>query len=202
MTERELVQAARKGDDHAFEELVRTYEKKVYHLALRMCGNQEDAYEVAQEAFLSAWRGMKFFRGDSSFSTWLYRLTSNAAIDFMRRERRQNAPENLSLDDEETYAEPADTAPSPHQQAEKAELRQALIDGLRTLSAEHRQVLLLRELQGLTYEEIAQSLELDLGTVKSRIARAREKLRKYLISSGNFSGYLPSNLTEKAEKEG
>ena len=196
MTENELVQAARRGDDRAFEELVRTYEKKVYHLALRMCGNQEDAYEVAQEAFLSAWRGMKFFRGDSSFSTWLYRLTSNAAIDFMRRERRQNAPDSVSLDDEEVYTEPADSAPSPHQQAERSELRQALAEGLRTLSPEHRQVLLLRELQGLSYEEIAQALDLDLGTVKSRIARAREKLRKYLVSSGNFSGYLPSNLTE------
>ena len=71
MTEKELVRAAQRGDDSAFEELVRTYEKRVYHLALRMCGNVDDAYEVAQEAFLSAWKGMRFFRGDSSFSTWL-----------------------------------------------------------------------------------------------------------------------------------
>ena len=197
MTEKELVRAAQRGDDSAFEELVRTYEKRVYHLALRMCGNVDDAYEVAQEAFLSAWKGMRFFRGDSSFSTWLYRLTSNAAIDFLRRQRRQGGSDGVSLDDEDTFLEVADPAPSPHQQAERLEPRDALARGLGALSPEHRQVLLLRELQGLTYEEIAAALELDLGTVKSRIARAREKLRKYLVASGNFSGYLPSNLAEK-----
>ena len=197
MTEKELVRAAQRGDDSAFEELVRTYEKRVYHLALRMCGNVDDAYEVAQEAFLSAWKGMRFFRGDSSFSTWLYRLTSNAAIDFLRRQRRQGGSDGVSLDDEDTFLEVADPAPSPHRQAEEAELRETLAQGLQALSPEHRQVLLLRELQGLTYEEIAAALELDLGTVKSRIARAREKLRKYLVASGNFSGYLPSNLAEK-----
>ena len=197
MTEKELVRAAQRGDDSAFEELVRTYEKRVYHLALRMCGNVDDAYEVAQEAFLSAWKRKRFFRGDSSFSTWLYRLTSNAAIDFLRRQRRQGGSDGVSLDDEDTFLEVADPAPSPHQQAERLELRDALARGLGALSPEHRQVLLLRELQGLTYEEIAAALELDLGTVKSRIARAREKLRKYLVASGNFSGYLPSNLAEK-----
>ena len=196
MTEKELIRAAGRGDEGAFEELVRAYEKRVYHLALRMCGNEEDAYEVAQEAFLGAWKGLRFFRGESSFSTWLYRLTSNAAIDFLRRQRRQGA-DGPSLDDEDTFVEVADPSPSPHQQAETLELRQALVQGLDTLSPEHRQVLLLRELQGLSYEEIAACLELDLGTVKSRIARAREKLRKYLLSSGNFSGYLPSNLAEK-----
>ena len=197
MTEKELVRAAQRGDDSAFEELVRTYEKRVYHLALRMCGNVDDAYEVAQEAFLSAWKGMRFFRGDSSFSTWLYRLTSNAAIDFLRRQRRQGGGDGVSLGDGDKFLGVADPAPSPHQQAERLELRDALARGLGALSPEHRQVLLLRELQGLTYEEIAAALELDLGTVKSRIARAREKLRKYLVASGNFSGYLPSNLAEK-----
>ena len=197
MTEQELIAAARRGSESAFEELVRLYEKRVYHLALRMSGGQEDALEIAQEAFLAAWRGLRFFRGESSFSTWIYRLTTNAAIDFLRRRQRQEGGEAVSLDDEDTFLEVPDPAPSPHRQAERLELREAVAQGLQALSPEHRQVLLLRELQGLTYEEIAAALELDLGTVKSRIARAREKLRKYLVASGNFSGYLPSNLAEK-----
>lgn len=201
MTEQELVLAARRGDDAAFEELVRAYEKKVYHLSLRMCGDPDDALEIAQEAFLSAWRGLKFFRGDSSFSTWLYRLTSNAAIDYLRRKRRQGEG-SVSLNDEDAFVEPPDPGPSPQRHAENQELREALSLGLRALSAEHRQVLLLRELQGLSYEEIAGALELDLGTVKSRIARARDKLRKYLTQSGNFSDYLPSNVPEAAGREG
>ena len=90
-TEQEWIEAARQGDERAFAELVRTYESKVYHLALRMCGNREDALEIAQEAFLSAWRGLPFFREESSFATWLYRLTTNAAIDFLRREKRRVA---------------------------------------------------------------------------------------------------------------
>ncbi len=200
MTEQELIAAARRGSESAFEELVRLYEKRVYHLALRMSGGQEDALEIAQEAFLSAWRGLKFFRGESSFSTWIYRLTTNAAIDYLRREKRQG--QGISLDDEETFVEPPDQRPGPQGQAERAELRRLLQEGLLTLSAEHRQVLLLRELEGMSYEEIAQALDLDLGTVKSRIARAREKLRKYFTSSGNFSEYLPSKVAERgAEHE-
>lgn len=197
MTEREWIEAARRGDEAAFEQLVRTYENKVYHLALRMCGNREDAMEIAQEAFLSAWRGLPFFREESSFATWLYRLTSNAAIDFLRRDKRSVT--GPSLDDDEAFTQAPDPAPSPHSRAEQKELREALAAGLATLTPEHRQVLLLRELQGMSYEEIARALDLDLGTVKSRIARAREKLRKYLIQQGNFLEYLPSN---QAGREG
>jgi len=197
MTEQELIWAAQRGDDVAFEELVRQYEKRVYHLALRMCGDQEDAMEVAQEAFLSIWRGLKFFRGESSFSTWVYRLTSNAAIDYLRRQNRQTALEGASLDDEDAGLEPRDPAPTPHQAAEQKELSEQLQAGLMALSADHRQVLLLRELHGLSYEEIAGELELDLGTVKSRIARGREKLRKILLASGNFSRWASSNQAEK-----
>ena len=197
MTEQELVRAAQRGSEDAFEELVRQYEKRVYHLALRMCGNQEDAWEISQEAFLSAWRGLRFFRGESAFSTWIYRLASNAAIDYLRRQGRQRALEGASLDDEATFSEPQDPSPTPHQAAEQGELREHLQAGLLALSAEHRQVLLLRELQGLSYEEIGRELDLDLGTVKSRIARAREKLRKILLASGNFSERRPSNTAEK-----
>ena len=197
MTVEELARAAAKGNTLAFEELVRLHEKKVYALALRMCGNSEDAADVAQEAFLSAWRGLPSFRGEAGFSTWLYRLTSNAAIDQLRKGKRQR--EEASLDDGDLPLDVPDRQPGPQEAAESAELQRAVADGLRELSEDHRQILLLREYQGLSYDEIAQALEVDLGTVKSRISRARRALRKILLERGNLSGYLPS---KQAEKEG
>lgn len=200
MTVEELVRAAAGGDEDAFAELVRLHENKVYQLALRMCGRPEDAGDVAQEAFLSAWRGLPAFRGEAGFATWLYRLTSNAAIDHLRRTRRQRG--ELSLDSEEAGLDAAEAGPGPQEAAEGAELRTAVADGLRQLSDSHRQILVLRELQSMSYEEISQALELDLGTVKSRIARARGALRKFLLKSGNLSGYLPSNLSEEPSGKG
>lgn len=192
MTEQELVRAAAGGDTEAFERLVRTYENKIYHLALRMCGSADEAADIAQEAFLAAWRGLPSFRGEAGFATWLYRLTSNAAIDYLRRQKKQRG--DMSLDDEELGLDAVDSGPSPQETAEGSELRSAVAAGLNQLSEGHRQVLVLREIQGLSYEEIASGLELDIGTVKSRISRARSSLRKILLENGNLSGYLPSNL--------
>ena len=192
MTEQELVRAAAGGDTEAFERLVRTYENKIYHLALRMCGSADEAADIAQEAFLAAWRGLPSFRGEAGFATWLYRLTSNAAIDYLRRQKKQRG--DMSLDDEELGLDAVDSAPGPQETAEGSELRAAVAAGLNRLSEGHRQVLVLREVQGLSYEEIASVLEVDMGTVKSRISRARSSLRKILLENGNLSGYLPSNL--------
>lgn len=198
MTVEELVRATAKGDSSAFEQLVRLYENKVYALALRMCGNPEDANDAAQEAFLSAWRGLPTFRGESGFATWLYRLASNAAIDQLRRGKHQR--EETSID--EPSAILPDTGPGPQEAAEGVELREAVAAGLRELSEDHRQILLLREYQELSYEEIAAVLDVDLGTVKSRISRARRALRKILLERGNLSGYLPSKQSGKTKKEG
>ena len=186
------MEAARQGDQDAFEQLVRAYEKRVFALTLRMCGNPEDAAEAAQEAFLAVWQGLKFFRGESSFSTWLYRLASNACVDLLRREGRHRAAAGPSLDDKELRLETVDPAPTPQEAAERAELRRQIDNGLRALPAEYRQVLILREMHQLSYEEIGQTLSLDPGTVKSRISRGRKRLQKYLMASGNFSGRPPS----------
>ena len=186
------MEAARQGDQDAFEQLVRAYEKRVFALTLRMCGNPEDAAEAAQEAFLAVWQGLKFFRGESSFSTWLYRLASNACVDLLRREGRHRAAAGPSLDDKELRLETVDPAPTPQEAAERAELRRQIENGLRALPAEYRQVLILREMHQLSYEEIGQTLSLDPGTVKSRISRGRKRLQKYLMASGNFSGRPPS----------
>ena len=198
MTEKELVRAAAGGDETAFAELVRMYENKAYHLALRMCGNAEDACDVAQDAFIAAWRGLPSFRGEAGFSTWLYRLVSNAAIDHLRRTKHQRS--NASLDDEELNLDAPDSAPTPHEAAEREDLKEAVAKGLNELSDDHRTVLVMREVQELSYEEIAEALGVDLGTVKSRLSRARNSLRKILIKSGNLSGYLPSNLANKNER--
>ena len=201
MTVDELARRAAGGDEDAFAQLVGLHEKKVYGLALRMCGNPEDAADAAQEAFLAAWKGLPRFRGEAGFSTWLYRLTSNAAIDHLRRVKRQRG--EVSLDGGGPGLDAVDDAPSPQAQAEETELREAVAEGLSMLSEDHRQALLLRELRGLGYEEIASELRVDLGTVKSRISRARGSLRKILVKNGNLSGYLPSKEKEtKTEGRG
>ena len=201
MTVDELARRAAGGDEDAFAQLVGLHEKKVYGLALRMCGNPEDAADAAQEAFLAAWMGLPRFRGVAGVSTWLYRLTSNAAIDHLRRVKRQRG--EVSLDGGGPGLDAVDDAPSPQAQAEETELREAVAEGLSMLSEDHRQALLLRELRGLSYEEIASELRVDLGTVKSRISRARGSLRKILVKNGNLSGYLPSKEKEtKTEGRG
>lgn len=203
MDDRLLVEQARRGDREAFTALMELHQTKVYNLALRMTGSPEDAADLSQEAFLNAWRGLPAFQGDSSFATWLYRLTNNACIDFLRREkRRQNVGGALSLDDEDTDLANVipDHAPSPQAVLEGKELKEAIRSGLAQLSEEHRQVLVLREVTGLSYAEIARVTGLEEGTVKSRIARARLALRNILRSGGNFSA--PSSSVKAERKEG
>ena len=197
MEEQQWIDDARQGDQEAFAQLVRLYEKRVYALALRMCKNPDDAAEAAQEAFLAAWQGLRFFRGESSFSTWLYRLASNACVDLLRREGKHRSAAGPSFNDEELNIDVPDAAPSPQEAVEQRELRRQIEAGLQALSPDHRQVLLLREMHQLSYDEIAEALSLDVGTVKSRISRGRKLLRKFLLETGNFSPPRPSKETGK-----
>ena len=191
-----IIARARRGDADAFERLVVAYRDQVFRLALRMCGSEADADEVAQEAFLSAWKGLPNFRGDSQFSTWLYQLTSHAAIDLMRREKRQIAAEDI------TEVSAPDPAPGPQQQAERSEQRQAVRDAILQLTPEYRQIVVLRFLEELSYEEIGAMLALPSGTVKSRLNRARAQLKEILSRSGNLFGAESVIHTETNGKEG
>ena len=193
MDELRAIAQAKKGDADAFAFLVETYETSVYRLALRMCGNAHDAEEVAQEAFVAAWKGLPAFRGESKFSSWLYQLTTNAAIDFLRREKRHRAA--VPIEDE---PEPA-TPDTPQQAVEEGEMRQALQQALDSLTPEHRQIFLLRQMRQLSYEEIGRLLGLEAGTVKSRLSRAKKQLREILTQKGNL--FAPPSVLKNGEEE-
>ena len=202
MTDRELVARAGAGDQEAFEQLVRDNQNRVYSLAVRLVGDREEAADLAQEAFLRAWQGLAAFQGDSSFATWIYRLTTNVCIDYLRRKkRRQEVEPAVSLDDEDSgWAEPADAGQDPQRKLEEAERGRALSRGLERLPEHQRQVLVMRELSGLSYQEIGAATGLDLGTVKSRIARARLALRKILLEDGNFFDRPSSKSTKGTQR--
>jgi RNA polymerase sigma-70 factor (ECF subfamily) len=200
LTDNELVSLAKAGDYAAFERLVLDNQNKVYTLAVRMVDSREDAADLSQEAFLRAWQKLPDFQEDSSFSTWLYRLTVNLCIDHLRKQKTRRSLEPVSLSEEEAW-EPADPAQDPQKLLEQAELRQELLRGMDALPEHYRRPLTMRELAGMSYQEIGEKLSLDPGTVRSRIARARAALRKILCSGGNFSPPTASNSKEKPKKE-
>jgi RNA polymerase sigma-70 factor (ECF subfamily) len=205
VTDRELVEKAKQGDQSAFEQLVLENQNRAYSLALRLIGDREEAADLAQEAFVRAWQGLEQFQGGSSFATWVYRLTTNVCIDYLRKKKRREAVEPVvSLDDPDSgWAEPSTWERDPQRLLERSERGEALARGLEKLPDWQRQVLVLRELSGLSYQEIGQALSLDIGTVKSRIARARLSLRKILLEDGNFFGEKPSKpAKDKKRGEG
>lgn len=177
--DRQLVALAQNGDPEAFAQLVGRYQKMVYNLALGKTGSHHDAEEVTQTAFLKAWQSIRSFQGKAAFSSWLYRLTANAAIDLLRQ-RRGPA---LSLD-YPGLPPLADGDPGPEEASLAAERRRLLWQAIDRLPEAQRTPLVLREMEGLSYREIARALDLEEGTVKSRLARARLLLRQLLAESG------------------
>ncbi len=197
--EREIIGKVLSGDTEAFEALVLEHQNKVYSLALRMVGNEEDALDMAQEAFIRAFNSLSGFRGDSKFSVWLYRLTSNICIDFIRSRAKKRTVSMTWTDDEGGDAgelEIPDETWSPEAQLERRMTRESVQRGLDSLSPQYREILLLREINGLSYEEIAKALNLEEGTVKSRIFRARKKLCDFLLREGNIPVPGASNSTK------
>ena len=191
-----LIKRAKKGEMAAFEALVSAYERRVYTLALRSTNSHEDALDITQEVFLKAYKALPSFRGESEFSTWLYRITMNKCVDFARSKK------NITLEsiDDEKVVELQDLKEKnqPEKSFEKTELREEIDIALNMISEEHRKVVVLRDVAGMKYADIAKALSIEEGTVKSRIARAREALRKILIDRGNIS--LPSTSKQSERR--
>ena len=198
--EKILIRKAQRGDVSAFESLVTANEGFVYNLALRTLRNETDAEDAAQEVFIKAWTSLGSFRGDSKFSVWLYRICGNVCTDMLRR-RHDSLSLTLSDDDEgDTEMDIADSAPTPHEALEKKERSAALQRALDALPEDYRKAILLREAGGMSYDEIAAALKIDIGTVKSRIFRARKKLCKILSADGNFFENYPSKHRKGGEQ--
>ena len=186
--ENEIIRSVLRGNVNDFEKLVTAYEKNVYNIALRMVGDPDDAADMTQETFIKAYRALSSFRGDSKFSSWLYRIASNVCLDFLRSRSRhpQVSLSTVDEDDRATFELP-DMRQNPEEQLMKKLGMEAVRRGLDSLPEEQRQILLLREIQGFSYEEIAGALNLESGTVKSRIFRARKRLCALLLCDGNIS---------------
>lgn len=192
MDEKALIGQILAGDQEAFAQLVQAYQKPVYNLCLRMVSNPTNAEDLAQEAFVKAWRGLRFYKHEAAFSTWLYRLTSNVCIDFLRKQKKTVS---LTMEEDAPELEVPDAAPLPEEQVLNREKQQAVSEAMAQLEEEYRLALTLRVVDDLTYEQIAEVLDIKVGTVKSRIARARERLRKNLLENGNIFGNISSNQT-------
>ena len=198
-----IVRKVLQGDVNAFEKLVTEYERAVYAIAQRMTGNAEDAADMTQETFIKAYNSLQSFRGDSKFSVWLYRIASNVCLDFLRSRSRKPTV-SLSVEDdegEEGQLDIADESQSPELLLERGLTRDAVRRGLDTLPPDYRQILLLREIQGLSYDEIAAVLEIEVGTVKSRIFRARKRLCAFLVEDGNIPDFTSSGKMKGGERQ-
>jgi RNA polymerase sigma-70 factor, ECF subfamily len=183
MDEAAIIQMAREGDLNAFNRLVLEYQDMAFNLAARMLGDDDAAEDVTQTAFLSAYRSLDSFRG-GSFRAWVMRMVSNACYDELRRRKRRPTVslEPVNEDDEEIESPAwlADDAPSPEGELERAELEHALQTCLQGLPQEFRSVVLMVDVEGLDYQEVSSATGKPLGTVKSRLARARLKMRDCL----------------------
>lgn len=194
-----LVRRAKRGDADAFEALVAPLEAKTFALCLRMLASREDAQDCAQEAMLRMWRQIGSFRGQSSFATWCYRIAVNTCLDLLRK-RKARPSVSLEVLTDVGFAPAAQEETGPQAQVEQGERRRALEEGIAQLPVDQRAALILRDIHGLSYEAVAEALDTPMGTVKSRISRARGNLRQRLFHSPEL--FEPENVyTGERRKE-
>jgi len=177
------------GDPNAFEELVLANQKNVYNLALKMTKSEDDALDISQEAFLKAYRQLGIFRAESRFSVWLYRMTYNLCIDLLRKKPKAQVVSISAYQDdsgEATDIEIPDLRELPDESIMRKELREEIAESIEVLGQKHREIFVMREVNGMSYIEIADTLGISEGTVKSRLARARLSLANILLEKGTF----------------
>ncbi len=187
MDEADLISAAQQGKVNAFNDLVLTYQQQVYNLAYRIMSDPASAADATQEAFIAAFRSIGRFRG-GSFKSYLMRIVSNRCYDELRRRKRRPATsfEDFGAVDEESNPVLINGHEGPEEYTERQEMARMIQTGIETLPPNQRITLVFSDVQGLSYQEIAEAMNVSLGTVKSRLARARGKLRDYLRSEGEL----------------
>lgn len=200
MDETVLIQKSQQGDMDAFEQLVLLYEKKVYTIAYKYMGNHEDASDMAQEALIKAYQSIGSFRGEAAFGTWLGRITANKCLDVLRKRQRvqvTSLDDEVELEEGSVKKELAFEAATPEEYTVQQETVQYVQDMIGQMREEYRIVLVLRELEGHSYEEIASMLSCSLGTVKSRISRARNYLKEQILADKKMEGSRNSARRKK-----
>ncbi|MBE5040370.1 RNA polymerase sigma factor [Ructibacterium gallinarum] len=181
--EKQLIQQAQQGNPVAFEQLIAEHQKRIFSIAYRIAGNSDDAADMAQEVLVKIFKNINKFKGDSKFSTWIYRVATNTCLDELKRIRRHpsySLDQEIDTEEGSISAEIEDDAPTPEESAERKAVRDAVNIAIARLGDDHKKVIVLRDLQGFSYEEIAKIMNCSEGTVKSRISRARSQLKKIL----------------------
>lgn len=196
MDERQRIISAGKGDQEAFAELVEAYQNMIYSLCYRMTGDADEAFDLAQETFLKAWHGISLFQFDSKFTTWLCRIASNVCIDYLRKQKKRKTESlnQLLAEDVSIERQIADFDADPAVILQRAAQQEAVREAFSRLSEKDRLILSLRAVEDMSYQEIGETLSISPGTVKSRIARARERIRRNF--AGNFSEKYSSDFVK------
>lgn len=192
LDEKELIRRSKDGDMAAFEDLVAPYSRRIYNIGLKMLNNSEDAADMAQDVLLKIYRNLNRFRGDAAFSTWVYRISVNTCRDLLRSSYRLH--ERLFTDfgeeNERAEYEVADYSAMPEQLYEDGECSDYLLALIRGLTPKYRIVMVLREISGLSYQEIADAVNISVGTVKSRLNRARAAMRSQAVADAEHNPQL------------
>lgn len=182
--ENDLIEKAKCGDAAAFEKLLSYHQEKIYNFAYRLTGNEPDARDISQDAMIKAYLSLKDFRQNSSFSTWLWRIVYNTFLDLCKSSYSKNALLSIPL---ETALFLKDNNPGPDKEMENSDFRKQVEDTLSKLPLKNRAAIIMCDIQGFSYEDIAEISKISVGTVKSRLNRGRKLLQKLILKSGTFS---------------